>query len=62
LRQRLIEAERDGRPLCVYCGFDYTASDLHLGHTCAMLRASPSGCTSSIMRYRCQGAAGSHVR
>ena len=33
LRQRLIESERDARPLRVYCGFDPTASDLHLGRT-----------------------------
>jgi tyrosyl-tRNA synthetase len=33
LRQRLIEAERQGRPLRVYCGFDPRTSDLHLGHT-----------------------------
>jgi len=36
LRQRLVESERDGRPLRVYCGFDPTASDLHLGHTVPM--------------------------
>jgi tyrosyl-tRNA synthetase len=36
LRQRLSESERDGRPLRVYCGFDPTASDLHLGHTVPM--------------------------
>jgi tyrosyl-tRNA synthetase len=36
LRQRLIESERDGRPLRIYCGFDPTASDLHLGHTVPM--------------------------
>ncbi|MEA3350443.1 MAG: tyrosine--tRNA ligase [Chloroflexota bacterium] len=33
LRERLIEAEKEDRPLRVYCGFDPTASDLHLGHT-----------------------------
>jgi tyrosyl-tRNA synthetase len=32
LRQRLEE----GRPLRVYCGFDPTAPDLHLGHTVPM--------------------------
>ncbi|MFN2131768.1 MAG: tyrosine--tRNA ligase [Anaerolineae bacterium] len=32
LRQRLEE----GRPLHVYCGFDPTAPDLHLGHTVPM--------------------------
>ena len=33
LRGRLEESRRDGRPLRVYCGFDPTSSDLHLGHT-----------------------------
>jgi tyrosyl-tRNA synthetase len=33
LRQRLIEAEQENRPLRVYCGFDPRTSDLHLGHT-----------------------------
>ncbi|MGW8252153.1 MAG: tyrosine--tRNA ligase, partial [Anaerolineales bacterium] len=36
LRQRLVEAEREGRPLRVYCGYDPTTSDLHLGHTITM--------------------------
>lgn len=36
LRQRLEEAERAGRPLRVYAGFDPTTSDLHLGHTLPM--------------------------
>ena len=36
LRTRLAESARDGRPLRVYCGFDPTASDLHLGHTVPM--------------------------
>jgi len=36
LRQRLIEAEAEGRPLRVYCGFDVTAPDIHLGHTIPM--------------------------
>ncbi len=36
LRQRLIEAGRDGRPLRVYCGYDPTKPDLHLGHTITM--------------------------
>jgi len=36
LRQRLIDAEREGRPLRVYCGFDPRTSDLHLGHTVVM--------------------------
>ncbi|MGD0201572.1 MAG: tyrosine--tRNA ligase [Bryobacteraceae bacterium] len=33
LRERLIEAEKQGRPLRVKVGFDPTAPDLHLGHT-----------------------------
>lgn len=33
LRERLIEAEKTGRPLRVKAGFDPTAPDLHLGHT-----------------------------
>jgi len=33
LRERLKLAEREGRPLRVYCGFDPRTSDLHLGHT-----------------------------
>jgi tyrosyl-tRNA synthetase len=33
LRQRLLEAEAEGRRLRVYCGFDPRTSDLHLGHT-----------------------------
>ncbi|MBN1453052.1 MAG: tyrosine--tRNA ligase [Anaerolineales bacterium] len=36
LRERLVEAEKDGRPLRVYCGFDPTHVDLHLGHTIPM--------------------------
>ena len=36
LRQRLGESVREGRPLRIYCGFDPTASDLHLGHTVPM--------------------------
>jgi tyrosyl-tRNA synthetase len=36
LRQRLIEVEKDKRPLRVYCGFDPSTSDLHLGHTVPM--------------------------
>jgi tyrosyl-tRNA synthetase len=36
LRQRLIEARDEGRPLSVYCGFDPRTSDLHLGHTVVM--------------------------
>ena len=33
LRQRLIDAEKQGRPLRVKVGFDPTAPDLHVGHT-----------------------------
>ena len=33
LRERLVLAEKTGRPLRVKAGFDPTAPDLHLGHT-----------------------------
>lgn len=36
LRQRLVEAQKEGRSLRVYCGFDPRTSDLHLGHTVVM--------------------------
>jgi tyrosyl-tRNA synthetase len=36
LLERLIEAQEEKRPLRVYCGFDPTTSDLHLGHTVPM--------------------------
>lgn len=36
LRQRLLDTEKEGRPLRVYCGFDPTHVDLHLGHTIPM--------------------------
>lgn len=36
LRERLIEAEKEGCPLRVYCGYDPTTTDLHLGHTITM--------------------------
>jgi tyrosyl-tRNA synthetase len=36
LRQRLSEAQEEGRPLRVYCGYDPTSTDLHLGHTITM--------------------------
>ena len=36
LQQKLIEAKADGRPLRVYCGYDVTAPDIHLGHTITM--------------------------
>jgi tyrosyl-tRNA synthetase len=36
LRQRLLQAEGEGRPLRIYCGFDPRTGDLHLGHTVPM--------------------------
>lgn len=36
LRQRLLDVQKEGRPLRVYCGFDPTHVDLHLGHTIPM--------------------------
>jgi len=36
LRQRLLDGQKEGRPLRVYCGFDPTHVDLHLGHTIPM--------------------------
>jgi tyrosyl-tRNA synthetase len=36
LKQRLVQAARERRPLRVYCGFDPRTSDLHLGHTVPM--------------------------
>ena len=36
LRERLMEAEKEGRPLKVYCGYDPRTTDLHLGHTITM--------------------------
>ena len=36
LRQRLIQSEETGRPLRIYCGYDPTAPDIHLGHTVTM--------------------------
>jgi tyrosyl-tRNA synthetase len=36
LKARLVEAEKENRPLKVYCGYDPTAPDLHLGHTVTM--------------------------
>ena len=36
LRERLEQAEEEGRPLRVYCGYDPRTSDLHLGHTITM--------------------------
>ncbi len=36
LRQRLQDSQKEGRPLRVYCGYDPTSTDLHLGHTITM--------------------------
>lgn len=36
LRERLIEVEKEGRPLRVYCGYDPRTTDLHIGHTVTM--------------------------
>ncbi len=40
LRDRLILAEKEGRPLRVYCGYDPTKPDLHIGHTVTMRKLS----------------------
>jgi tyrosyl-tRNA synthetase len=36
LRERLVAADKTGRALRVYCGYDPTAPDIHLGHTVTM--------------------------
>jgi tyrosyl-tRNA synthetase len=36
LHQRLLDAQKEARPLRVYCGYDPTSTDLHLGHTISM--------------------------
>ena len=36
LRERLIQSEKSGVPLRVYCGYDPRTSDLHIGHTVTM--------------------------
>ncbi len=36
LRQRLLDVQKEGRPLRVYAGYDPTSTDLHLGHTITM--------------------------
>jgi tyrosyl-tRNA synthetase len=36
LKDRLILAQKEGRPLKVYCGYDPTKPDLHIGHTVTM--------------------------
>jgi len=36
LEKRLRQREKEGQPLRVYCGYDVTGPDLHLGHTVTM--------------------------
>ncbi|MBI5839102.1 MAG: tyrosine--tRNA ligase [Chloroflexi bacterium] len=36
LRERLLISQKENRPLRVYCGYDPTSTDLHLGHTITM--------------------------
>lgn len=36
LRERLLDSHKTGVPLRVYCGYDPTSPDLHLGHTVTM--------------------------
>jgi len=36
LRERLVESDKTGCPLRIYCGYDPTAPDIHLGHTVTM--------------------------
>jgi tyrosyl-tRNA synthetase len=36
LKERLVEANQENRPLRVYCGYDPRTTDLHLGHTVTM--------------------------
>ena len=36
LRERLAQAQAEGRPLRVYCGYDPTSKDVHVGHTVTM--------------------------
>jgi tyrosyl-tRNA synthetase len=36
LRQRLVDAENEGRKLRIYCGYDPRTADLHIGHTVTM--------------------------
>jgi len=36
LIERLEQADKEGRPLKIYCGYDPTKADLHLGHTVTM--------------------------
>jgi tyrosyl-tRNA synthetase len=36
LHERLVASEKTGKPIKVYCGYDPTAPDIHLGHTVTM--------------------------
>jgi tyrosyl-tRNA synthetase len=45
LRARLVECQKEARALRVYCGYDPTATDLHLGHTITMRSCASSGFT-----------------
>lgn len=36
LRERLVNAEKEGRKLRIYCGYDPRTADLHIGHTVTM--------------------------
>lgn len=36
LRERLLLAKKEGRPLRIYCGYDPRTADLHIGHTVTM--------------------------
>lgn len=36
LQNRLVESEKNKKPLRVYCGYDPTSPDLHIGHTITM--------------------------
>jgi tyrosyl-tRNA synthetase len=36
LKERLIEAKRENRPLRIYAGYDPSAPDIHIGHTITM--------------------------
>ena len=36
LYERLLKAKKEDRPLRIYCGYDPTKADLHLGHTVTM--------------------------
>ncbi|MEE9513040.1 MAG: hypothetical protein V3V46_03095, partial [Anaerolineales bacterium] len=36
LKEKLIQSAETGEPIRVYCGYDPTSPDLHLGHTVTM--------------------------